>query len=129
MTHYLDHNHGHLANVNELQLYLLSIKEKHVDLYHLLINNLQKLLKAISILRQGKLPVELVSHSKLSNMSREALKMIQRRFPNHVLATELLNSYYSMKLVTFCIDQDHNLILTFENFIQEHGSSLRLSIK
>ena len=64
MTHYVDHYHGHLADVNDLQMYLHSIKEKHIDLYKLLIKDLQKILRTISVLSQGKLPVELVSHAQ-----------------------------------------------------------------
>ena len=44
ITHYVDHYHRHLAYVNNLQMYLHSIKEKHIYLYKLLVRDLQKLL-------------------------------------------------------------------------------------
>ena len=49
---------------------------------------------------------------------------IQKTNPDYGLVTKRLHLYYDMKLVTFCIDKDRNLIIQFPIFIQAYTQHL-----
>ena len=75
-----------------------------------LINHLQMYAKVIGILSKGYLAISLLPPSKLQKILGEIKKDIQITNPEHDIVIKRLHLYY-MKLVTFGIDENRNLIL------------------
>ena len=73
--------------------------------------------KVIRILSKGYLPISLLPPSKLWEVL-EVKKAIWTTNPDYNLAIKRLHLYYDMKLVTFGIDREGNLIIQFPVFIQ-----------
>ena len=48
--------------------------------------------------------------------------MVRRTHPEYVLAIDHITEYYDMKLATFGIDSERNMIVTFPVFIKDHAS-------
>ena len=48
--------------------------------------------------------------------------MVMKTHPNFVLAIKHLTEYYDMKLATFGVDTDGNMIVAFPVFVQDHTS-------
>ena len=51
-------------------------------------------------------------------MTQAALKLVQKEHPDYVLAIRKLSDYYDMKLVTFAVDRDGDLVIVFPAFFQ-----------
>ena len=51
-------------------------------------------------------------------MTQAALKLVQKENPDYVLAIRKLSDYYDMKLVTFAVDRDGDLVIVFPAFVQ-----------
>ncbi len=89
-------------------------------MYQALTGKTQELLSAISTLSKGYLPIEIFPFSTLAMMTEEVAQMVRQTHPEYILAIEDLTLYYDMKLVTFGIDSNQNLIITFPVFVKQY---------
>ena len=79
---------------------------------------------SIRILEKGYLPISLITPLKLKEILNEVKMAIRRTKPGYDLVIDRLHLYYDMKLVTFGIDKQKNLILQFPVFIQPYTEQL-----
>ena len=70
------------------------------------------------ILAKGFLPISLITPSKLKEILNEVKIAIWKTNPDYDLVIDRLHLYYEMRLVTFSIDKERNLITQFLVFIQ-----------
>ena len=82
----------------------------------------EDLLNVIGILSTGHLPPFLFPPTILENITTNALVMVKKSHPNFVLGIKHLTEYYDMKLATFGVDTDGNMIVAFPVFVQDHTS-------
>ena len=85
-------------------------------MYERFINELKTYSKAIHILSKGYLPITLIPPSKLEAILQVKTALAKTN-KNYDLVLNRLYLYYDMKLVTFGIDQDKNLIIQFPVFV------------
>ena len=76
--------------------------------------------RAIRILSKGYLPISLLPPSKLEKILSEVRIAIAKSNKDYDLVLTRLYLYYDMKLVTFRIDNQRNLIVQFPVFIQPY---------
>ena len=76
--------------------------------------------KVIGILSKGYLPISLIPSLKLQEILNAVEKAIQTSNPDYDIVIKRLHLYYNMKLVTFGINRDRNLIIQFPVFIQPY---------
>ena len=76
--------------------------------------------KAVRILLKCYLPISLLPPLKLREILGEVKKAIQTINPDYDIVMQRLHLYYDMKLVTFGIDTDRNLITQFPIFVQPY---------
>ena len=76
--------------------------------------------KAIRILSNGYLPISLLPPSKLNKIVQEVKIALKTTNRNYDLVIKRLYLYYDMKLVTFSIDDQRNLIIQFPVFVQPY---------
>ena len=74
--------------------------------------------EVIRILSKGYLPISLLPPSKVEEILGEVKKTIQITNPDYDIVIKRLHLYYDMKLVTFGVDKDRNLIVQFPVFVQ-----------
>ena len=72
----------------------------------------------IRVLSKGYLPISILPPIKLQEILNEVKKAFQISNPDYVVAIKGLNLYYDMKLVTFSINEERNLIVQFPVFVQ-----------
>ena len=84
------------------------------------INQLRMYANALRVLLKGFLPISLLPPSKLKEYLDEVKKTIQITNPDYGTIINSLHLYYDMKLVTFGINKDRNLIVQFPIFIQPY---------
>ena len=75
---------------------------------------------SLMILAKGYLPISLMTPLKLEKILSKIKIAIWKINPDYDLVIDRLNLYYDMKLVTFGIDKDRNLIIQFLVFIQPY---------
>ena len=102
-------------------LYLRMFREKYVKKYQELINQLCMYAKAIRILLKVYLPICLLPSSKLQDIWGKVKKAIQITNPDSDIVIKRLHLYYDMKLVTFGIDRDRNLIIKSPVSVQPYA--------
>ena len=73
---------------------------------------------SIRILVKGYLPISLITPSKLREILSEVKLAMRKTNQIMMLVMDRLHLYYDMKLVTFGIDKERNLIIQFPVFIQ-----------
>ena len=95
------------------------MRERYLRIPENLIHEIRLLLRSIAILSKGYLPPQLFSPTELVKM--DALKMIQKRHPDYVLAIPHPSSYYDMRLVTFGIDDEERLVVCFLIFVKDYN--------
>ena len=110
------YNDEHSYSITTL-LFLRTINEKYVRMYERFINELKSYSKAICILSKGYLPISLTPLSKLEAILQQVKAALAKTNKNYDLALNRLYLYYDMKLFTFGIDQDKNLIIQFPMFV------------
>ena len=66
------------------------------------------------------LPMSLLPHSKLVKILHEVKQVLSKTNKNYGLLIKGMYKYYDMKLVSFGIDQDRNLIIKFPVFVQPY---------
>ena len=76
--------------------------------------------KAIRILSKGYLPISLLLPSKLNKILQEVKVALMTTNRDYDLVIKRLHLYYYMKLVMFGIDDQRNLIIQFQIFIQQY---------
>ena len=101
-------------------LYLRTIQEKYIKMYERFVNQLKEYLQVIRILSKGYLPILLLLPSKLAKILHEVKQVLSKTNKNYGLVIKGMYKYYDMKLVTFGIDQDRNLIIQFPVFVQPY---------
>ena len=101
-------------------LFLTTIKEKYVRMYEKFINELRSYLQAIRILSKGYLPISLITPSKSEAILQQVQIAITKSNQDYEIVLNRLYLYYDMKLVTFGIDYQKNLIIQFPVFVQPY---------
>ena len=117
--YYLNEEGAHTFAINSI-LFLTTVRQKHVKMYERFIEELKTYSKAIRILSKGYLPMCLLSPSRLENILKEVRKAITKSNKDYDLVLTRLYLFYNMKLVTFGIDKERNLIIQFPVFVQPY---------
>ena len=89
-------------------------------MYERFIEELKLYSRAIRVLLEGYLPISLLPPSKLEKILSEVRIAIAKSNKDYDLVLTRLYLYYDMKLVTFGIDNQRNLIVQFPVFIQPY---------
>ena len=101
-------------------LYLRTVQGKYVSLYKEMITQLCIYATAIRVLTKGYLTISLITPLKLREILSEVKIAIRKTNPDYDLVIERLHLYYDMKIITFGIDKERNLIIQFPVFIQPY---------
>ena len=101
-------------------IFLTTVREKYVKMYKRFIEELNMYLKAIRVLSKGYLLISLLPPSKLEKILKEVRVAIAKSNKDYDLVLTRLYLYYDMKLVTFGIDNQRNLIVQFPVFVQPY---------
>ena len=101
-------------------LFLRIVQDKYISLYKELITQIKSYVSAIRILAKGYLPTTLITPSKLQDIIKEVTKSLQQSNPDYALVLDQLHLYYDIRLVTFGIDREMNLVIQFPVFIQPY---------
>ena len=99
--------------------------ERQIRLYEWLLRHLKDVLDSIGILSTGHLPPLLFPPTVLQNITTKSLQKVHKSHPNYVLAIKHLTEYYDMKLATYGVDTDGNMIIAFPIFVKDHTSQLK----
>ena len=99
---------------------MTTVQEKYVRMYERFIEELKLYSRAIRVLSKGYLPISLLPPSKLEKILSEVRIAIAKSNKDYDLVLTRLYLYYDMKLVTFGIDNQSNLIVQFPVFIQPY---------
>ena len=99
-------------------LYLRTIQEKYIKMYERFVNQLKEYSQVIRIFSKGYLPISLLLPSKLAKILYEVKQVLLKINKKYGLVIKGTYKYYDMKLVTFGIDQDRNLIIQFPASVQ-----------
>ena len=89
-------------------------------MYERFIEELKLYSRAIRVLSKGYLPISLLPPSKLEKILNEVRIAIAKSNKDYDLVLTRLYLYYDMKLVTFGIDNQRNLIVQFPVFVQPY---------
>ena len=101
-------------------LFLTTVREKYVRMYERFLEELKLYSRAIRVLSKGYLPISLLPPSKLEKILSEVRVSMAKWNKDYDLVLTRLYLYYDMKLVTFRIDNQRNLIVQFPVFIQPY---------
>ena len=101
-------------------LFFTTVQEKYVRMYERFIEELKLYSRAIRVLSKGYLPISLLPPSKLEKILNEVRIAITKSNKDYDLVLTRLYQYYDMKLVTFGIDNQRNLIVQFPVFVQPY---------
>ena len=101
-------------------LFLMTVQEKYVKMYERFIEELKLYSRAIRVLSKGYPPISLLPPSKLEKILNEVRIAIAKSNKDYDLVLTRLYLYYDMKLVTFGIDNQRNLIVQFPVFVQPY---------
>ena len=99
-------------------LFLTTTREKYVKMYERLINQLKMYSQVTGILSKAHLPISLLPPSTLNIILQEVKEALQVTNRDYDLVIKRLYLYYDMKVVTFGIDDQRNLIIQFPVFVQ-----------
>ena len=105
--------------INSL-LYLRTLREKYVKMYEEFIMQLHMYTKAIKILAKGYLPISLITLLILQDIIDNVKTAIRKTNQDYDIVIKQLHPCHDMKLLTFGIDIDKNLIIQFPVFIQPY---------
>ena len=112
---------GRLTFMHKTNLYIHSVLERQIRLYELMLHHLKDLLDSIGILSTGQLPLMLFPPSVLENITSNAIDMVCCTHPEYELAVGHVTEYYDMKLGTFGVDTDGNMVVAFPIFVKDHS--------
>ena len=113
---------GKMTFIHKLNLYVLSMFECQIRLYEWLLQHLEDFLDRIGILCTGHLPPLLFPPTVLKNITINAINFVHKLHPDYVLAIDHVTAYYDMKLTTFGVDTENNMIIAFPIFVKDHTS-------
>ena len=99
---------------------MITVQDKYISLYKELVTQLHIYATAVRVLAKGYLPNLLITSLKLKEILSEVRIAIRKTNPDYNLVIERLHLHYDMKLVTFGIDKERNLIIQFPVFIQPY---------
>ena len=116
----LAHIHNEFDYSIDAILFLTTIRKKYVRMYEKFIAELRSYSQAIRILSKGYLPITLITASKLEVILKQVQIAIANTHQDYELVLNRLYLYYDMKLVTFGIDSQKNLIIQFPVFVQPY---------
>ena len=85
------------------------------------INQLKEYLQVIRILSKGYLPISLLQPSKLNIILEKVREAVQIKNRDYDLVIKRLYLYYDMKLLTFGIADQRNLIIQIPVFVHPHN--------
>ena len=102
--------------INSL-LFMTTVREKYVKMYERFINQLREYSQAIRILSKGYLPISLLPPSKLNTILGKVKEALQVNMRDYDLVIKRQYLYCDMKLETFGIDDQRNLIVQFPVFV------------
>ena len=105
-------------------LYLRIIKDKYIEIYDKFISQLYIYAKAVRILAKGYLLISLITPLKLKEILNSIKEMLTKTNPDYDIVIKRLHLYYDMKLVTFGIARNRNLIIQFPVFVQSYTQQL-----
>ena len=80
--------------------------------------------EAVRVMAKGYLPISLVTPLTLKEILDAVKTTIRKMNPDYDIVIKRLHLYYDMKLVTYGIDRDKNLIIQFPVFIQPYTKQL-----
>ena len=89
-------------------------------MYEKFINQLKMNASVIRVPSKGYLSISLLPQMKLKEILNEVKKTIQITNPDYNINIKRLHLYYDMKLVTFGINKERNLIVQFPIIIQPY---------
>ena len=112
---------GRLTFMHKTNLYVHSVLERQIRLYELMLHHLKDLLDCIGILSTGKLPLMLFPPTVLENITSNAIDMVCCTHPEYELAVGHVSEYYDMKLCTFGISIEGNMVVAFPIFVKDHS--------
>ena len=101
-------------------LYLITIKDKYIEIYNKFISQLHIYAKVVRILAKGYLPISFITPLKLQEILNSVKDTLTKTNPDYNIIIKRLHLYYDMKLVTFGIDRKRNLIIQFPIFLQPY---------
>ena len=101
-------------------LFLTTVREKYMKMYERFIEELKLYSKAIRVLSKGYQCISLLPPSKLEKILKEVRIAIAKSNKDYDLVSTRLYLYYDMKLVTFGIDNQRNLIVQLPVFVQPY---------
>ena len=78
------------------------------------------MLDSIGILSTGHLPPLLFPPIVFNNITTNAINLVHKSHPDYVLAIDHITEYYHMKLATFGVDTDGNMVFAFPVFAKDH---------
>ena len=116
LKHKLEDIHNEFDYLIDAVLFLTTVKEKYVRMYEKFINELKSYSKAIRVLSNGYLPITVITPSKLEASLQQVQLAITKSNQDYEIILSGLHLYYDMKLVTFGIDYQKNLIIQFPVF-------------
>ena len=105
-------------------LYLRTIKDKYIEIYNKFISQLHIYTKAVTILAKCYLPISLVTPIKLQEIIDTIKETLIKTNPDYDIVIKRLHLHYDMKLVTFRLDRERNLIIQFSIFMQAYTQQL-----
>ena len=120
LKHKLENIHSKFDYSMDAVLFLTTSKEKYIRMYKKFINELRSYSKAVRILSKGYLPISLITPSKLEAILWQVQMAITKSNQDYEIVLNRLYLYYDMKLVTFGIDYQKNLIIQFPVFVQPY---------
>ena len=102
-------------------LYLITVKDKYIEIYNEFISQLHIYTKAVIILAKGYLPVLLITPLKLQDILNSVKETLTKTNPDYNIIIKRLHLYCNMRLLTFGIDRKRNfLIIQFPIFVQPY---------
>ena len=119
--HYYLRSRGVNQYVVNSVLFLTTVREKYVKMYERFLNQLKQYAQAIRVYSKGCLPVSLLSPSKLNIILQKVREAVQIKNRDYNLVIKRLYLYYDMKLATFGINDQRNLIIQFPVFVHPHN--------
>ena len=93
-------------------MYTVCLKDKS-DYMNGFLRHLKDVLDSIGILSTGHLPPLLLPPTVLQNIITNGLQMVHQISSKLCLGIKHLTEYYDMKLATFGVDTDGNMIIAF----------------
>ena len=115
---YLENPAGAALYSSHASIYLSTLTEKYLAILRDLLTSLDKLVCAIKTLSEGKIPIELFPPKMLKQFTDNVEMELLKSHPQYTLAFPHISYYYDMELVTFGVDLNKSLVITFPIFIR-----------